>query len=230
MSLRLNSTRKHPITGEDVKPLWFDQDGVAFYPPMGAAPDDEGTEGEEPEETEGGEEGSEGPEGSEKGSKTVTQEDLNKVLERMKAADRRAAAAEQKVKEFEDKDKSEVTKATERAAELEAQVTDLKEQVKSLNLQNAFLAENSIDWHNKDAALQRADLSEVLDAEGNVDKKALKKVLEDLAKAEPYLVKTESKEETPTEPSGIPAGTGRKGKTTGLTEEELRKKYPALNR
>lgn len=231
MGQRLISTRKHPITGKEVSPLWFDQYGVAFYPLIGAAPDgdDDGEEEEGSDDDAGGDTGSEG-QGSDDGKK-VTAEDLARLEARMKAADKRASAAEMKVKEFEDKDKDEVTKSAERISALETENSELKQGRKDDALQIAFLSSNDIDWHDKSVALKHADLSEVMDEDGNVDKAALKKALEALSKSMPFLVKTSDGKEgdEPKGPSGIPAGSGTKKKGVGLDEEALRKKYPALN-
>lgn len=225
MSQRL--IRKHPITGQCVTPIWFDQNGIAVYPIMGAEDTGDGEDGED-----GGAD-SEGQDGTGNDGKGKEEDgDLEAIKKRMQAADRRAAEAERKVKEFEDKDKDEVTKATERAKELEKQVAERDSQIKDLSMKVAFLSANDIDWHDKDVALSHADLSEVLEDDGNVNKKALKKALDDLAKDKPFLVKAkegdDKKDDLPSGPTGTPAGSGGKKKQDGLSDEELRRKYPAL--
>ena len=237
MSQRLSSTRKHPISGEEIAPLWFDQNGIAFYPPMGAAPDgdDEGTEGQDGDgdgDGDSGNDGSEGQDGSGDGSdKKVTPEALAALEARMKAADKRAAAAEARAKELEDKDKDEATKTAERAAALETENKTLKETVSDLTLKNAFLSSNDIAWHDAEVALSNADLSEVMQEDGTVDRKALKKALEDLSKAKPFLVKAKDDSDAdngPEGPSGGEVGKGRKVKKEVASEEALKRKYPAL--
>jgi len=228
MSQRLTFTRIHPVTGECLVPIWFDQNGIGVYPIMGA--DSEGDDGDADDadgksDTEGQDDEKDGT-----GSKDDAA-DVEALKRRMQAADRRAADAEKKVKEYEDSQKDEVTKATERAKELEEKVSERDERIKELSMENAFLSANDIDWHDKEVALKHADLSEVLDDDGNVNKKALKKSLDDLAKAKPFLVKpTEDgkKEDLPSGPTGTPAGSGGKKKQEGLSDEELRRKYPAL--
>jgi hypothetical protein len=225
MSQRL--IRKHPITGACVAPIWFDQNGIGVYPIMGA--DSDGDDGEDGKDGDADSEGQGGDGDNGKGKET--DEDLEAVKRRMQAADRRAAEAEKKVKEYEDKDKDEVTKATERAKELETQVAERDEQIKDLSMQVAFLSSNDIDWHDKDVALSHADLSEVLEEDGSVNKKALKKALENLSKEKPFLVKAKDdthKDDVPNGATGAPAGSGGTKKDKGLTDEELKRKYPAL--
>lgn len=229
MSQRLISTRKHPITGEEIKPLWFDQNGVPFFPPIGAAPEDDNDDADDSDDDGSGEDDTEGQDSGDSTGGTVTAEEFAALKKRMQAADQRASAAEKKVKEFEDKDKDEATKATERITTLESENSALKEKVGDLTLKNAFLSSNDIDWHDKDVALSNADLSEVMQEDGTVDKKALKKALEDLSKAKPFLVKKADKEDDlPGGQSGSPVGSGRKGDKKKVDEEALRRKYPAL--
>ena len=237
MSQRLSSTRKHPITGEDIAPLWFDQNGIAFYPLMGAAPDDDDEDGDDEDgsdddgdDGDGGEDGSEGQDKSGNGGK-ITQEQFEALEKRMKAADKRASEAEKRAKALEDKDKDEATKTAERLTEVEAELKAAKETVSDLTLKNAFLSSNDVAWHDPDVALSNADLSEVLQDDGTVDKKALKKALEDLSKSKPFLVKPKEDgddKDEPSGPTGVNAGSGKKHKKEALDEQRLREKYPAL--
>lgn len=232
MSQRL--IRKHPMTGCDVTPIWFDQNGIAVFPIMGSDSGDDDADGDDGDgdgadksDTEG--QGGDGDDG--KGG-TVTKEEFEALKARMSAADRRAAEAEKKVKEFEDSKKDEATKAAEKVAELTSANEALTKQVSDLRVENAFLSSNDIDWHDKDVALSHADLSEVLGEDGDVNKKALKKALEDLAKAKPFLVKTKDgggdKQDLPNGTTGGTVGSGGTKKKDGLSDEELKRKYPAL--
>lgn len=234
MSQRLIiSNRINPITGEEVKPLWFNEDGSAFYPVMGAAPDDADDDDDEDDsdDDDDSDSGDSGSEGQEKKSDDGD-DALAKITARMKAADKRAADAEKRIKEFEDKDKSELEKATQRVTELEASLSEKDTALKNLQMQNAFLSSNEISWHDSDVALQHADLSGVVDEDGVVDKKALKAALKALADSKPYLVKKDDSGDGAggSGPSGVPAGSGQRGGSkTKADEEALRKKYPALN-
>jgi hypothetical protein len=161
-----------------------------------------------------------------------------KLRKRIKAADRRASEAERKVRELEDADKSEAEKATARVTELEKENGDLQSEVSTLRLQNAFLTANKQKWHDPDVALDLARskkfLEDVVDEDGEVDKKALGKALERLAKEHPYLVMTDDKsdkDDEPGEPSGQPAG----GRSDNVKDEkakkaQLRQRFPVLNR
>lgn len=211
------------------------RDGLPLVALLGASPED-GVDTEGASGTEGEDEGTEGSEGQEAGNDgddtPATKADLEALKKRMQAADKRATEAEKKVKEYEDKGKDVATKATERVGELETQVSDLTGENRNLKVQNAFLSANSVTWHDPDAALSLADLSEVLDDEGNVDKAALKKALDALSKAKPFLVKADDgkPEKEKKGPSGQPVGSGKKKDGNEPDKASLLKKYPALNR
>lgn len=165
----------------------------------------------------------------------ITREEFERLQRRMKAADQRADAAERKVKEAEDAKKDSLTKAEERAAELEAEVTTLRGEVKTLNLRNAFLTANKHNWHDPDTALDLAErkgfLEDVMDEDGKVDKKALSKAMDRLAGDHKYLIKDDDKDDEPGGPSGDPAGRrSSNSKDDKAKKEELRKRFPILNR
>lgn len=211
------------------------RDGLPLRFLLGASPeddvDDDGASG-----TEGGGDNTDGSEGQGEGDNgddaPATKAELEALKKRMQAADKRASEAEKKVKEYEDKGKDVATKATERVTELEGEVTTLTNDNRTLKVQNAFLSANSVTWHDPDAALALADLSEVLDSDGNVDKAALKKALTDLSKAKPFLVKAADDKEKDGKngPSGQPVGSGRTKDKNEPDKASLLKKYPALNR
>ena len=264
MSLRLSESAVHDLEarglGRFTTPLGYRKDGSPFYLIGGASPDDPSNSGEGGSggtgET-GGEGGSEGQgtgsgktgEGSGAGGKEdekVSKSELDSVLERMKAADRRAAAAEAKAKELEEKDLSEQEKVAKRLPELEQQVNTLTDENKGLKAKVAFLESNTHSWHNPEAALKLVDLSGVYTDDGEIDKKALKKAMEDLAKENTFLVKSANDDKGAGSngqggsgngsggqgqgSSGSPAGSGNRGGSNGsLDEAALRKKYPALN-
>lgn len=238
MGQRLASVRKTYTSN----PLYYK--GIRVTRIVGAAPEGEGQEQQQSGEQSSGEggsgnssgtEGSEGSEGEQQGQVTEDPKDLAERLrrteERMKAADRRATEAEKKAKEYEDKDKSELERATGRVKELEESVSTKDKEIRGLRLQNAFLASNDITWHDPDLAVQHADLSEVLNEDGTVDKKALKKALEALKTEKPFLVKEASGD------NGNQGAQGASGANVGANstktkkvadEEALRKKYPSL--
>ena len=220
------------------KTQFITRQGILLDHLVGASPEGDQT-GEDGSSgaAEGGDGSGEGSEGQDKGDngskeEPVTKADLESVTARMKAADVRASAAEKKVKEWEDKGKDAATKASERVTELETENTSQKAEISTLRVQNAFLSTNSVTWHDPDVALSQADLSEVLDSEGNVDMSALKKVLDALAKAKPFLVKSETddKDGKTGGSSGGSVGSGKKSDPKMASDEALRRKYPALSR
>ncbi len=163
--------------------------------------------------------------------------ELERLRERMKAADRRAAKAEEELRERKKADQTDLENATQEVEELKGKLTALQSEVQTLRLNNAFLTANDQDWHDADTALALAQskgyLEGVVDEDsGDVDKKALKKALERLAKEHQYLVKSKKKEDDePGEPSGEPAG-GRSSnnKDDKAEAQKRRQRFPVLNR
>lgn len=240
-------------------PLGIRPNGREIFPIAGASPDDPsnnegGTGGSGDGGDSGGSEGQggdnggsgdgsggsgEGADGNKSGS--VDKAEYDKVLERMKAADRNAAQALAKLKELEEKDLSEQEKIAKRLPELEQAVSKLTEENKGLKAKVAFLGLDGFSWHDPDVALGQVDLSEAIDAEGNVDKKALKKAAEDLAKNKTFLVKSSAGDGKGGDGKGGQGGSGGQGSSgsnvggggkggtgNGLDENALRAKYPAL--
>lgn len=235
------TTLVHPRTGAPIVPLGFKKNGAPIWPILGAAEGDEGGAGSDSGDGEGGEgegagsEGQEGTDSKDNGAPkaTYTHEEYEALKARMQAADRRASGAEQKVKDFEKQGMTELQKAQTEADEHKQAATTLAGENRGLRLQIAFLTSNDVTWHDPEAALRLADLSEVQDAEGNIDKAALKKALTDLAKAKPFLVKTEDSNDD--EDEGSPASGGTVGSTgkkkeQGPSDLDLLRKYPALQR
>lgn len=179
-----------------------------------------------------GDEGSD--EGKDDGASSDKKDDRDAEIEaikaRMRAADRRAAAAEAKAKEYEDKDKSEGQRLSEENESLKSEVETLKKSLQEQRLQNAFLTSNDYTWQDAEAALRLADLSGVVDEDGEVDKAALKKALKALAEGKPFLVKTqEGNGESKNGPSGSSTGSSKNNRQqSGPSEDELRRRYPAL--
>jgi hypothetical protein len=254
--------RRHMNDPYWTTPLGYKKNGQPFYPMAGA----DGTDGSNGEtggaggtgsggtgtgsEGQGGtggagETGGEGAGSKDSTGTTVTKEEYDKVLERMKAADRNQAAALAKLKELEDKDLSEQEKVLKRVPELEASVADLTAENKGLKAKVAFLGLDGFSWHDPDISLGQVDLSEVLKDDGEtIDKTKLKKAAEALAKDKPYLskaVQDDGKGKSGqgaggnnsggqgSSGAGVGSGNGGAGSTNALSEEALRKKYPALN-
>jgi hypothetical protein len=196
--------------------------GMDVYPVWGSEDDDTGAgdnSDSEPNDTDTDDTGSSDSEG---GSDTVSRSDFEKLQRQLSAADKKRTDAEKALKKIEDGKKDELTKATERAEELEAQMKERDAENSALRLQNAFLtADTGITWHDPGDALALAErkgyLEGVADEDGKVDSKKLATKLKELAKASPHLVKTggeESDGEKGTKPPASGSKVGSKGKKT----------------
>lgn len=253
MSQRLIN-KVHPKTGALFEPLYVSATGRQFWPIMGASPDDPsnggdgssgsgdggegngnggGSEGQNSNSGQGSGEGSgEGGEGGAGNSDITKTPEYQALMNRMQAADRRASAAEQKIKEQEDAKKDDLTKAQEKATELETTVAEKDKVISGLNMQIAFLTANEHQWHDPEAAMALAQangyLADVVKDDGTVDKAALKVALKKLATEKKFLVKS-GDGSGGSGPSGGDVGKGTPGSMKPEEEEALRRRFPALN-
>lgn len=236
--------KTHPLTGEPIEPV-----GVVgnkfVWPVMGGAPteddddddkkdDDTGDSGtgKQDDDDTGGDSGSDKDDADK-----VSRADLEAIEKRMKAADRRAEAAEKALKEKTDAEKGELQKAQDDLKEVQTSLEESQKVIMSLRLENAFLTANKHTWHEPDTALGLAQsggyLDDVVDEDGKVDKPALSKALDRLAKDKKYLVKTEKKEKDDDDagPSGSASG-GRSdnAKDKDARKQHLRTRFNSLNR
>jgi hypothetical protein len=208
--------------------------GQAVYPVFGAEGEGEGDgdSGGAPDDDETDDTGK-GDEG--KGAETVSREEFEALRKQLSAADKNKSAAEKKLKEIEDSKKDELTKATERVAELEKKAVQQDKDLADMRLQNAFLtADTGITWHDPADALALAErqgyLAEVVGEDGKVDAGKLTAKLKELAKAKPHLVKTGSEEQSgkgttsKTPPTGSKVG----GKSNGKSDEPDLSRYGCL--
>lgn len=136
-----------------------------------------------------------------------------------------------KLKAIEDKDKSDLEKATGGLTEAQAKAEKLEADNKDLLIQNAFLMDNKHTWANPKAALRLADLTDVeIDDDGVVT--GLAEALDKLAKSDPYLLKSKKDDDEEDDddkggPTGQPVGRKTKGNPG---RDKLLAKYPALRR
>jgi hypothetical protein len=223
-------------------PLFVDGSGRPVYLAKGSdGTDDEGEGGTDS----GGDDdadGDDGGEGEGEKGKPGAEADAAALRNKIRLADKRAAEAEKRLRELEDKDKGALEVAERKLAEATATNDKLLVQVKEQALENAFLTVNEITWHDPSDALSAAHRAKLLDGvqdeDGEVDQTKLKAALKALAKAKPHYVKksTEDQEEDATKgaPKGSTAtktGSGRKtGTADGPTEAQLRDRYSALRR
>lgn len=255
----LNPYLVHPTTGGLLTPQSFQgKRGTVIVPPvMGGAPDDgdpgtgsgEGGTGSGGAGTggdpAGGSGGSGGTDtGSSEGEETIPLSKFKQQEEQLRAADRKRAEYEAKLKEIEDKDKSELERATGKAKELEATVSQLQEEVNTLRVQNAFLMGNSYTWHDAEDALALAQrkgfLDEAINKEtGEINQDKVKAGLKKFAEAHKHLIKESSGEENKGKGGAGKGGTGQapppvgsngagnKG-GKGTDEDALRQRYRSL--
>lgn len=230
-----------PRTGECLRPLGV-VGGRTVWPMMGASSDDpsDGGDGDPDDKAdpEGGG-GDEGGDGSDKGDPQAKIDALNdekdRHVKRRQEAEKERDDLKKRIDELEGKDKSELEKATKRMTELESENKALTETLRETRLENAFLTDNTYQWHNPRRALSLADLSDVeIDGDGTVS--GLKKALDSLAKSDAYLLKKEEdgdeddEDKKPPTTASTTGGSKRSKDKANAEEEALKTKYPALRR
>lgn len=231
--------KTHPLTGEPIVPVGV-VGGRPVWPIMGGAPDDDGDDGDKDGDTggdDGGDDGGGSDDGGDSGGAgdTVSKDDYDRLMKRMQESDRARTAAEKKVKDAEDAKKDDLTKAQDAVTEAEEKVKVLENQVSSLRLENAFLVSNKHSWHDPEVALGLAQtkgyLADVVNDEGEVDKKGLKKALDRLATEHKYLIVPKSKsDDEPNGPSGEPAGRRSSNQDDDKAKKtQLKERFPILN-
>lgn len=245
MKRRLLDTYLASTLGLDTAHQWWLTGGLPAIPQLNTQPAGGGESGGAAGGGTGGSDGEPnsgtGSGGTGEGAPPAATDETARMKEHLSQADKKRAEAEKarddalaRLKEFEDKDKTELQRTTERVAELEKQVQQRDEDLASLRLENAFLTVNSVQWHDPKAALLLAQregyLEDVVDDKGKVDEVKLKTKLEKLGKDKAYLVKKDDNGAPPPPPSGQPAGSGTKGNKTGSDDAAIVGRYRALRR
>lgn len=160
------------------------------------------------------------------GDDVVTRSEFEATQARMKAADKRAAELQVKLKEFEDKDKSDLEKAQNLVQEVTAERDKLAGRIREMALQNAFLTDNKYTWHDPRDALRLMDMEGVeVDDDGKVQ--GLKPAIEKLAKAKPHLIKQDGDGNG----SSAASGSANNGTRKGGAQQPKRNyssRFPAL--
>jgi hypothetical protein len=195
-----------------------------------------GAEGEgDPAQDDTEEDAEDDSEEDEKDSSKDEESELEKVKRRMKAADRRAAEAERKAREYEDKDKTDLELATKKASELETENEKLQGQLRVLTQERYFLGSNTVTWHDPEIAMSKIKWDDIIDEDGEVDKTSLERAIKDLAKSKPFLVKSDNPSDEGGKPadnagqaSGGKVGSGKKQTKQELDREQLLRRFPAL--
>lgn len=271
------SGKRHPKTGELLEPIGFLRNGTAVWPVLGAAPDDTdeddptfiGGGGGDDEDDEDDENDEDEPKKPVKKSKTKSTKDEDEDDEdeeklsrperqaaryrvRLRERERENADLVARLKALEDKDKPDDEVVSRDLSEARSQVSALEETNRIMAAQLAFFKSNDISWQDPSDAFTLAEKSglfdDVIDEDGTVDTRELRRGLRELAKRKPHLVKkvestkgsaqgdtTDDEDETDDEPSSRRSAStmnrqrkGTKGKAP--SREELARKFPVLNR
>ena len=201
---------------------------------------DDGTEGEDGDEDDdnaGDEEGAAGDDGK------VDKTEYDKMVARMKAADKAKSAAEKRLRDIDDAQKSELDKANDKVESLTKTNAEQATTIGKMRVENAFLKVADITWKKPAAALKLAAadgyFDEVTDEDGAVDQKKFAKKVAEFAKAYPELVKEDGEGDAGSNGrgsggSGAGVGSGRgAGRGTGATgpsDKELKRKYSRVLR
>ena len=185
-------------------PLIVLNDGTPIHSIMGSDPEgQEGSEDEDPDEEEGDDEEDgdeseedEKPKPKPKSKPKETPEQKVRRLNKENQTKRLALeAAEKKLRDIEDADKSELEIAKRDLTELQEKTKAYPETLNALRIENAFLKLSGYDWHDPDDALEylRKTGEVTIDDDGTVD--GLEQAVKDLAKKKPYLLKSEEENE-----------------------------------
>lgn len=123
---------------------------------------------------------------------TVSKAEYDALMARMQAADRAKLASEQKLKELESKDQSELEKAQKALADANGKVEALTKRQTDMITQNAFLTvPDAPVWHSNSAALKLLDTSLLTVGDDGVVQ-GMEAAVAKLKSDHPYLVKTDA--------------------------------------
>jgi hypothetical protein len=173
--------------------------------------------------------------------KPVTREEFDRLRNQLSAADKNKSAAQtaldaanKKIKEFEDKDRSELEKAQNDLEEANKERDSAREALRTVSIRDAFRdasegASPPLVWHNTGVAMGQLD-QELYELGDDGTVKGMDKAVKELAKNHAYLLKTAS--------SDGGNGGGRTGGSynngsgggsgSGPDRKKLAGKYPAL--
>lgn len=160
---------------------------------------------------------------------------------KLREAEARERALEERLRRLEDSDKPQDEVLKRDMAELKERSDNLTEVNRILTSQLAFFKSNQIDWVDPSDAFALAEreglFDELVDDDGTVDTRELRRGLKDLAKRKPHLVKkstsrardNEDDEEPRSQSSASPMNGRRKGKQNpGTDRATLAKRFPVL--
>lgn len=164
---------------------------------------------------------------------TVSRADYEALQRRLSAADKNNADFQTKLKAIEDAKLSDAEKTAKALEEAQKALAKKDEEIKEGKIRNAFLTDNTYDWHDSRAALKLADLSGVeLKEDGTVT--GLKEALKAVADANPWMLKAKvDGDEDGKDGKNKTGGTTGVGGTSGTNasgadQAGLRKRFPQL--
>lgn len=169
--------------------------------------------------------------------KTENNDALKSALQKERAARKKAERENKALAKFredaESRDKSETDRAKDEASKAASKAQKLAERLRETAVDNAIIkAGGKLKFRDIDDALKLVDRG-IIEVEQDdddpseviLDEGSVKSALEILAKAKPHLIIAEGQEEK----SGSKFGGSRKSQQD-MDEEELKHRYPALNR
>lgn len=163
----------------------------------------------------------------------ISRAEFERLRNQLSAADKKREDAEKRLREIDDKDKSELERATERVQALEKDLDAFKSRVADLTMEKSLLADpeyGSHRWHDPEDVLTRlgravADQAITVNEDGTPDPKSVRTWLKDLAAKRDYLLKPNA-DNPPAGSSGAAVGAGkRNGESSKERDTTLRSKY-----
>jgi hypothetical protein len=204
----MKSNLNHPSTGTryDV-PLYVDKRGRARYPIGGGSEDGGDGDGGDGDDGTGGD----GGDGDDEKLGDAGKKALQEERDARKAAEKRAKKAEADAEALRNRDKSDDEKKLDEAKKAGRAEADAANNTRLVNAELRALAAQAKMRDPRDAIAQlRGDLDDIeVDDDGEVDSKALTKLLDDLKKKKAYLF-DDGKSTSTHQDAGI-GGTGGDG-------------------
>ena len=199
--------------------------GKPIFPIMGGDGTGEENDDEEDKSDDDQEDSSDEDDPSARRVKELSDENAKRRNENKRLA-KDLEAAQKRLKEIDDADRSETEKLATQVEELTATNEKLINSNKQLSIKNAFLADKTRSWRNPDTAMKLLDLDGVeIDDEGKIT--GLDKAIKKLADSDSYLLAPQDDDtglpKPPAQPTGDKPG-GRKSKDE-VSREHLIKKY-----
>jgi hypothetical protein len=180
----------------------------------------------------GGDAGTNQPNPASPAGKTAEQlqAELEAVTRRMQAADSNNSKTQAELKRLQDAQLSEAEKTKRDLEAAQTALAEREEQIKQERIKNAFVTDNTYEWHNPSAALKLADLSGVeIHDDGKVT--GLKEALKSVADANSWMLKPKTAAATgEAATTGGATGVGGRGSDTasGADKAGIEKRFPQL--